>query len=74
MGGDETALRREIFQYSDTAGQIREYVARMLRVDEDVDVSPESIVVTVECQEAMLLVLRALHADPRDVLLVPSAC
>ncbi|MFI7068853.1 aminotransferase class I/II-fold pyridoxal phosphate-dependent enzyme [Micromonospora sediminicola] len=74
QGADETALRREIFQYGDTAGQIREYVARMLREDEDVDVSPESIVITVGCQEAMLLVLRALHADLRDVLLVPSTC
>ncbi|MET8229826.1 aminotransferase class I/II-fold pyridoxal phosphate-dependent enzyme [Micromonospora sp. NPDC005298] len=73
-GAGETELRREIFQYGDTAGQIRDHVARMLRVDEDVDVSPESIVVTVGAQEAMLLVLRALHADARDVLLVPSPC
>jgi (S)-3,5-dihydroxyphenylglycine transaminase len=33
------------------------------------DVDPESIVVTVGCQEAMFLVLRALRAGPSDVLL-----
>ena len=35
---------------------------------------PESIVVTVGCQEAMFLTLRALIAGPRDVLLVSSPC
>src|SRR5206468_2388842 len=35
---------------------------------------PEAIVVTVGCQEAMLLVVRALHARPEDVLVVASPC
>src|SRR5213083_1595094 len=34
----------------------------------------ESIVVTVGCQEAMLLALRALISGPEDVLLVSSPC
>ena len=35
-----------------------------LAVDEDIDVDPEAIVVTVGCQEAMVLVLRALLRRP----------
>ena len=37
-------------------------------------VPAESIVVTVGCQEAMLLTLRALISDPDDVFLVSSPC
>jgi (S)-3,5-dihydroxyphenylglycine transaminase len=63
-----------VFQYGPTAGRIRELIARSLRDDENIDVPAESIVVTVGCQEAMLLVLRALIAGPRDVFLVSSPC
>ncbi|MEU5534701.1 PLP-dependent aminotransferase family protein [Streptomyces sp. NPDC020362] len=62
-------VRRTLFQYGRTKGVIHDLVARMLHVDEGIDVDPESVVVTVGCQEAMVLTLRALRADPRDVLL-----
>ncbi len=67
-------IRSALFQYGPTAGQIRELIARSLRDDENIDVAAESIVVTVGCQEAMLLVLRALIAGPQDAFLVSSPC
>jgi (S)-3,5-dihydroxyphenylglycine transaminase len=73
-GNSTGQIRSAMFQYGPTAGQIRELIASSLRADENVDVPAESIVVTVGCQEAMFLVLRALIAGPRDVLLVSSPC
>jgi (S)-3,5-dihydroxyphenylglycine transaminase len=73
-GNSPGQIRSTLFQYGPTAGQIKELIARSLRDDENVDVPAESIVVTVGCQEAMLLVLRALIAGPRDVFLVSSPC
>jgi (S)-3,5-dihydroxyphenylglycine transaminase len=67
-------LRTAVYQYGPTAGQIREIIADSLRRDEGIDVPAESIVVTVGAQEAMMLVVRALIRDPRDVLLVSSPC
>ncbi|WP_307826582.1 aminotransferase class I/II-fold pyridoxal phosphate-dependent enzyme [Streptomyces pactum] len=73
-GASPGEIRTTMYQYGPTAGQIRELIADSLRADEGIDVPPESIVVTVGAQEAMLLTLRALFADPRDVLLVVSPC
>ncbi|MBG6094006.1 aminotransferase class I/II-fold pyridoxal phosphate-dependent enzyme [Actinomadura viridis] len=67
-------VRTALFQYGPTAGQIREVIADSLREDEDIDVPPESIVVTVGAQEGMLLVLRALTGGPDDVIMVSSPC
>jgi (S)-3,5-dihydroxyphenylglycine transaminase len=67
-------LRDMLFQYGPTAGRIQDLIAASLRAEENIDVPPESIVVTVGCQEAMLLALRALIAGPDDVLLVSSPC
>ncbi|MFJ7280382.1 aminotransferase class I/II-fold pyridoxal phosphate-dependent enzyme [Kitasatospora sp. NPDC098663] len=66
--------REALFQYGPTRGQIRELIADWLREEEDVDVPVDSIVVTVGCQEAMVLALRALISGPEDVLLVASPC
>jgi (S)-3,5-dihydroxyphenylglycine transaminase len=65
-------VRRTIFQYGRTKGVIHELVAANLALDEGIAVDPESIVVTTGCQEAMCLVLRALRAGERDVLLAVS--
>jgi (S)-3,5-dihydroxyphenylglycine transaminase len=73
-GNSPDEIRDALFQYGPTAGRIRELIAHSLREDENIDVPPESIVVTVGCQEAMLLVLRALIRGPDDVLLVSSPC
>lgn len=63
------AVRRTMLQYGRTKGVIHEVLAHYLAVDEGIEVSPEAVVVTVGAQEAMLLVLRALRRDSRDVVL-----
>lgn len=73
-GNSPGQIRSALFQYGPTAGRIRELIASSLREDENIDVPAESIVVTVGCQEAMLLVLRALISGPADVFLVSSPC
>jgi (S)-3,5-dihydroxyphenylglycine transaminase len=74
QGRSPAAIRDAVFQYGPAAGQIRELIADSLRVDEDIDVPAESVVVTVGCQEAMFLALRALVGDPSDAVLVSSPC
>jgi (S)-3,5-dihydroxyphenylglycine transaminase len=71
-GYDDAEVRRTLFQYGRTKGIVHDLIARHLEVDEGVAVDPESVVVTVGCQEAMFLVLRALRADERDVVLAVS--
>lgn len=68
-GRSAEQVRRQLFQYGRTKGVIHDLVARNLAVDEGIDVDPEAVVVTVGCQEAMLVVLCALRADDRDVVL-----
>jgi (S)-3,5-dihydroxyphenylglycine transaminase len=72
LGYSDEQVRRTVFQYGRTKGIIHQLVATNLELDEGIAVDPESIVVTVGCQEAMFLVLRALRADERDVLLAVS--
>jgi (S)-3,5-dihydroxyphenylglycine transaminase len=67
-------VRAGVYQYGPTAGQIRGLVAASLRDDEGIAVAPESVVVTVGAQEAMVLALRTLFAGPEDVLLVACPC
>ena len=71
-GYSEEQIRRTLFQYGRTKGIVHELVAANLALDEGLEVDPESIVVTVGCQEAMVLVLRALRSGPQDVLLAVS--
>lgn len=73
-GLSSAQLRDALFQYGPTAGRIQELIASSLRKDENINVSRESIVVTVGCQEAMFLVLRALFSGRADTLLVASPC
>ncbi|MEZ0070322.1 (S)-3,5-dihydroxyphenylglycine transaminase [Streptacidiphilus sp. MAP12-20] len=72
LGADQA--RDQLYQYGPAAGQINDLVAEQLRVDEGIVVPPESVVVTVGCQEGMFITLRALHAGPRDVLIVADPC
>ncbi|MGW3851972.1 PLP-dependent aminotransferase family protein [Streptomyces fagopyri] len=71
-GWPEEEVRRLLFQYGRTKGVINDLVARNLAVDEGIEADPEAIVVTVGCQEAMFLVLRALRTDDRDAVLAVS--
>ncbi len=72
LGFPDEQVRRTVFQYGRTKGVIHDLVATNLALDEGVAVDPESIVVTVGCQEAIFLVLRALRTDERDLLLAVS--
>ncbi|MGW7276660.1 aminotransferase-like domain-containing protein [Streptomyces sp. NPDC054864] len=71
-GLTQEQARRTVLQYGRTKGIIHDLVARQLAVDEDIHVPHESIVVTVGCQEAMFLVLRALRSSSEDVVLAVS--
>ncbi|MDG9716064.1 PLP-dependent aminotransferase family protein [Streptomyces sp. DH24] len=68
LGLDPEAVRRTFFQYGRTKGVIHQLIARHLETDERLAVAPESLLVTTGCQEAMVLVLRALRTDARDVI------
>ncbi|GGM47369.1 GntR family transcriptional regulator [Micromonospora sonchi] len=68
-GMDEAAVVRTLHQYGRTKGVIADIVARHLGADEGITAAPDAVVVTVGCQEAMVLVLRALRATDRDVVL-----
>ncbi|MFJ2576620.1 aminotransferase class I/II-fold pyridoxal phosphate-dependent enzyme [Kitasatospora aureofaciens] len=74
QGDTPEGIRTKLFQYGPTAGLINGLIADSLRKDEGIDVTPASIVVTVGCQEAMFLTVRALFAGPQDVLLTTSPC
>ncbi len=67
-------VRRLLFQYGRTKGIIGDLIARHLELDERITADPESIVVTVGCQEAMFCVLRALRRDGQDVVLAVDPC
>ncbi|MEU2787946.1 PLP-dependent aminotransferase family protein [Streptomyces sp. NPDC007100] len=67
----EAEIARTLFQYGETKGIIAGLIARSLAVDEGIEAVDGSVVVTVGCQEAMFLVLRALRADDSDAVLAP---
>lgn len=69
LGYSEEEVRRALFQYGRTKGIVHGLIAANLAQDEGISVDPESIVVTVGCQEAMFLALRALRATASDVVL-----
>ncbi|MDX3582921.1 PLP-dependent aminotransferase family protein [Streptomyces europaeiscabiei] len=74
LGWSRDQVRTQLFQYGRTNGIIHELIARTVANDEGIEVPPEAVVVTTGCQEAMLLILRALFAAPEDTLLVSSPC
>ncbi|WSQ12850.1 PLP-dependent aminotransferase family protein [Streptomyces sp. NBC_01231] len=65
---------RALYEYGPAQGLINDLVAGALRADQGIDVTPDDIVITVGAQEAMLLTLRALCRDGRDVLAVADPC
>jgi (S)-3,5-dihydroxyphenylglycine transaminase len=71
-GAGAERISRTLLQYGRTKGIIHKLLARHLWLDERIDVDPETIVVTVGCQEAMFLVLRALCASKDDIVLAVS--
>lgn len=74
LGWSRDRVRTQLFQYGRTNGIIHDLIAKTVANDEGIEVSPEAVVVTTGCQEAMLLTLRALFGRPEDTLLVSSPC
>src|ERR1700761_2888911 len=66
--------KRRLYQYGPAQGVINDLLARALRLDHGIDVAPEAIVVTVGCQEAMVLALRTLCPTPDDLLAIVNPC
>jgi len=73
-GMDQRQIDKQLYQYGPSRGQINGLLAEALRRDEGIDVAPDALVVTVGCQEAMLLVLRALCAGADDLLAIVNPC
>lgn len=65
-------VRRTLFQYGPTKGIVNDLIVRQLRTDEGIEADPEEVLVTTGCQEAMVLVLRALRRDARDVVIAAA--
>jgi (S)-3,5-dihydroxyphenylglycine transaminase len=68
-GWTPPAVWNDLGQYNKTNGIINGLIARQLELDEGIRTDPASIVVTVGCQEGMVVLLLALF-EPGDVLLV----
>ncbi|TFW29131.1 aminotransferase-like domain-containing protein [Duganella callida] len=73
-GRTPAQIRKQLYQYGPSKGVINELLAAALRRDEGMQVAPQALVVTVGCQEALLLVLRALCASEDDLLAVVNPC
>lgn len=73
-GLTEQRATRLLYQYGPARGIINGLLAHSLRLDEGISVDPRAIVVTVGCQEAMVLALRVLCPTPEDLLAVVEPC
>jgi (S)-3,5-dihydroxyphenylglycine transaminase len=72
LGHSEEQVRRTLFQYGPTKGVINDLLVRQLHTDEHITADPEAVLVTTGCQEAMVLLLRALRRDARDTVLAAA--
>lgn len=73
-GMSSSAIDRRLLQYGRTNGVIGDLIARMLAVDEGIEVPASAVMVTAGCQEAMIVALRGLCAGPDDVVLAVEPC
>ncbi|WP_228985439.1 aminotransferase class I/II-fold pyridoxal phosphate-dependent enzyme, partial [Streptomyces sp. DH12] len=69
---DRRQVRRTLFQYGATKGIVGDLIVRHLLLDEGITADEADVLVTTGCQEAMVLVLRALRRDARDVVLAAA--
>lgn len=74
LGLSREQRERQLLQYGRTNGHLGGLIARMLAVDEGVEVPEEAIMVTAGCQEGMVVALRGLCARPGDVVLAVEPC
>lgn len=73
-GFSPARIRKHLYQYGPSIGLINDLLAQALLHDQGIEVAPQAIVVTVGCQEAILLTLRALCRNSDDVLAVVNPC
>lgn len=73
-GISRTRAEQALYEYGPSRGLIGDLIAQALRRDTGIEVAPEAVVVTVGAQEGMLLILRTLFHDNRDVLAVVNPC
>jgi (S)-3,5-dihydroxyphenylglycine transaminase len=73
-GVGEPQTRVLLTQYGRTNGHVGDLIARMLDVDENIQVPAAAVMVTTGCQEAMIIALRGLCAGPGDVVLAAEPC
>nr|WSX78817.1 PLP-dependent aminotransferase family protein [Streptomyces sp. NBC_00899] len=74
LGLDDEQRQRRLLQYGRTNGYLGALIARMLLVDEGIEVPEQAVMVTSGCQEAMVIALRGLCARPGDVVLAVEPC
>jgi (S)-3,5-dihydroxyphenylglycine transaminase len=74
LGLTEQQRQRQLLQYGRTNGHLGTLIARMLAVDEGIEVAEQAVMVTTGCQEAMVIALRGLCAGPGDVVLAVEPC
>jgi (S)-3,5-dihydroxyphenylglycine transaminase len=74
QGLSPVQVRRVLMQYGRTNGHIHELVARLLATDENIRVPAAAVAITAGAQEAMVIALRGLCAEPGDVLLAADPC
>lgn len=73
-GTDLTETFSLLAQYGRTNGIINDLIARQLSHDHAIECSPDRILVTAGCQEAMELLIKTLCDGPEDVVLVRDPC
>ncbi|MCX5195629.1 PLP-dependent aminotransferase family protein [Streptomyces sp. NBC_00249] len=73
-GSTPARAARLLYEYGPARGIVGAVVADALRRDQGIDADPDTLVITVGAQEAMLLTLRALIASPNDLLAVTDPC
>lgn len=66
--------RAVLYNYGPSGGLINDIVAAAFKRDRGVDITPESFVITVGAQEAILIVLRALFGSSQARLAVITPC
>lgn len=66
----KTELFNQLGQYQKTNGVINELICRFLAQDEGIHTTPQAVMLTDGCQEAMTIVLAGLFEREHDVLLV----
>ena len=74
LGLGHEQRQRQLLQYGRTNGHLGALIARMLAVDEGIEVPEQAVMVTTGCQEAMVIALRGLCAGPGDVVLAVEPC